>query len=133
MWIAGRLLTCSGRCRRSATSQYYYVDAGSIVRAFPVGGTLAVRYIKVPTDLSAGTDTPVVPTRFHTLIVDGAVRRGLVDMSGFQDAEAVEAERQRGLAVMRATLVVQTHRGVGRELLGGSAVPQVPGAPSKDA
>lgn len=119
-----RLADVYGTVSTSGTPQYYYVDASNIVKTFPTGGTLSVRYIKTPTDLSAGADTPVVPTRFHTLIVDGAVRRGYVDMSQFAEAEAVEAERQRGLMVMRATLMGQIHRGQGRELLDGSAVPR---------
>lgn len=98
--VFGTTLTGTG------TPRWYYIDAGTIVRAYPVGGSLAVRYYKVPTSLSADGDEPVVPERFHWLITAGAVRRGYQDRHNPQAAEAVEVERQRGLMVMKKSLLV---------------------------
>ncbi len=56
------------------TPSFYYVTEGKTVNVFPVSTTdeIAVRYFKVPEELS-GAAEPLLPKRFHSLIVDGAV------------------------------------------------------------
>lgn len=41
--------------------------------------TVTVRYVKVPTDLSADADVPLIPTGFHDLIVHGTVLQAQLD------------------------------------------------------
>lgn len=108
----------------TGTPRYYYIDSGSIIRTYPVGGTLSVRYLKFPTDLSADGNTPVVPARYHSLIVDGAVRRGLMDRDNPEEAQAVEQHRQIGVAEMRRVLLGQAKRAPGRTVFGQNVVPQ---------
>lgn len=79
---------------------WFYLD-DTTVRTYPVGGTLSVRYYKVPALLVANGDIAVVPDRFANLIVDGAVRRAHNDNDSASEAKQAEDERQRGLALMR--------------------------------
>ena len=54
----------------AGTPTYWYLD-GDVLRVEPTQVTsLTIRYIKVPVDLTAGTDSPIVPSRFRSLIVD---------------------------------------------------------------
>lgn len=82
---------------------FFYVD-DLTVRTYPVGGTLSVRYWKVPALLSANGDIAIVPDRFANLIVDGAVRRAAIDNDNPAGVAMVEEERQRGLDLMRRSL-----------------------------
>lgn len=82
---------------------FFYVD-DTTIRTYPVGGTLSVRYWKVPALLSANGDIAVVPDRFMNLIVDGAVRRAQNDEDNRDGALLAEEERQRGLDLMRRSL-----------------------------
>lgn len=91
----------------TGVARFYYVE-NSVVRAYPVAGTITVYYYKVPADLAVSTDTPVVPTRFHTIITDGAVRRAYEDMNNFQGAEVTEQARQIKLQNMKMILLTQS-------------------------
>ncbi|MGH2939559.1 MAG: hypothetical protein ACRDPE_15735, partial [Solirubrobacterales bacterium] len=57
--------------------RHYYISGGNTVNIFPVSSTdqLEVRYWRVPEPLS-GEAEPVLPFRFHSLIVDAARVRG---------------------------------------------------------
>lgn len=86
---------------------YYYLT-DTTVNVYPTGGTLSVRYWKVPVALSAAGDIPVIPDRFTNLIIDGAVRRAANTYDAAEDAAAAEAERQRGLDIMRRSLLFRS-------------------------
>lgn len=88
----------------TGTPTYFYVD-DTTIRTYPVGGTLSVRYWKVPALLSAGSDAAIVPDRFVNLIVDGAVRRAQNDNDNPTGAQIAEEERQRGIDLMRRSLM----------------------------
>jgi hypothetical protein len=92
------LLTTTG------TPIFYYVDDVTI-KTYPVGGTLRVRYWNVPVQMVATTDVAIVPDRFTNLIVDGAVRRAANDNDDDGAAKRAEDERQRGLDLMRRSLM----------------------------
>jgi hypothetical protein len=91
------LLTTTG------TPSWFYVTDVT-VNTYPVGGSLSVRYWRVPAELAADADVAIIPNRFCNLIVDGAVRR-----AGAEDAPAAaaaaEAERQRGIDLMRRSVM----------------------------
>lgn len=84
----------------------YWID-GSAVKVYPVSTvTLSVRYLKVPADLSADGDTPVVPTRYHQLIVDLAQVKVLGrDRDNPELVAGLRQEVDRDLAQMRDTLL----------------------------
>lgn len=70
------------------------------------GKTLSVVFYQHPADLT-GTDDPVVPARWHHLILDGAVRRAYLDNDQAEQAAQAEASRQAGLVGMRKWLLNQ--------------------------
>ena len=63
---------------------------------------------QVPAELG-DNDSPLVPSRFQNLIVDGAARRGYYDDDEPDMAQAVEAERQSGISLMVSSLLSQQH------------------------
>jgi hypothetical protein len=77
------------------------------VRAYPVtvATNTTVYYLKVPADLSAGGDIAIIPTRFHDLIVDGAVLRAYMDSDNFQEAEQLQQIMAAKLENMRSALL----------------------------
>ncbi len=87
---------------------WWYLDESAGVttfRVYPVStGTLTVRYWKVPAELVADADEPVIPNRFRRLIVEGMVRVAAAEDSP-EAARAAEAERQLGLNLMRRSLL----------------------------
>lgn len=89
----------------TGTAQYYFRDSLQ-VKTWPVGGTLSVRFYSLPTDLAAPTDQTLVPARYMDVIVNGAVRRAAVDRDNPDASTLAEAERQRGLDLMRRQLLV---------------------------
>jgi hypothetical protein len=63
------ILDAYGELTTVGAPQVFYIDNG-IVRTYPVGGTLAVRYYKRTPVLVNGTDTPLAPADYHLLYVD---------------------------------------------------------------
>lgn len=94
---------------QTGTPSRYYLDGSSILKLWPASTTqtLSVRYLKVPADLSSDSDTPVVPTRFHPLIVDMAEVFAYQDASDFQESEAKGQQLEIKLGRMRDTLNVR--------------------------
>lgn len=89
-----------GDLTTTGTPEFFYRDGATTVRTYPVGGTLSLRHFKLAADLT-GTDTPIIPTRYHLLIVDYAARRAYNDSDNQQAAGLVEAEIQRQLHKVR--------------------------------
>lgn len=83
----------------------YWIDGLTTVKTWPVGGALTVRYVKYPGALSAGTDEPLIPARFRDIIVTLAAKIAAMDASATQDAQALQAEYDRRLEVMRDALL----------------------------
>lgn len=64
---------------------YWYLN-GSALSVYPAWtGNLSVHYLKVPATLTADSDTPVLPTRYHPLLVDFAV------CEAYKDSDNLEA------------------------------------------
>ena len=91
----------------AGTAYLYYPTSATALAVYPTNttATFRVRYWKVPPTLSGDSDTPIIPTRFHSLIVDGAVARAYEDSDEW-DAAAIARDRflQR-LDVMRASVM----------------------------
>jgi hypothetical protein len=88
--------------------QWYYMLSDTTFKVYPVGGTLTVNYYKAATDLT-GTDTPIIPTRWHRLIVDGACLRASKDADDYPDRTALQQAYDRDLTLMRATILNKNH------------------------
>jgi hypothetical protein len=92
------------------TPWLYYVTGGDTVNVYQANTTdnLLVRYWKTPERLTSGA-TPIIPSRFHSLIVDGAVARAYEDSDDFELAQNAEEKFQRRLQKMREALLETQH------------------------
>lgn len=120
------LLEDYGDLSLSGTPSSYYVSWATgvpEVATYPAStNTIGVQYWKVTPDLSAGTDTPLAPTRFHGLIVDLAVRRAYRDRDNHQAAEQLQVEIDRQVQTMIGALLG------GQQVQGAGLYMQVTGA-----
>lgn len=91
----------------AGTAEWWWHDtAGTAVKIYPTSvNNISVTYLKVPVDLSAGGDTPIVPARYHELIVNGAVRRAYEDSDNYEAAAGVQREIDAGINQMRIALL----------------------------
>jgi hypothetical protein len=89
---------------------YYYVTEGTTVNTFPTSSTdeLLVRYWKVPDELT-GSVTPILPTRWHSLIVDGARARAYTNADDWELRTAAQNDFEAKLERMRESLDSQQH------------------------
>lgn len=79
--------------------QWYYVDAGTSVKGFPLGGTIKAYYVKRVDPLS-GSSSPVFDEEYHNLIVDKAMVKAYVDNDNFEAAAALQEQIDRSLTAM---------------------------------
>jgi hypothetical protein len=94
----------------SGTPYCWYQSAATTIAVYPTQAvSLSVRYLKFPTDLSSGADTPVIPTRYQYLIVEGAVGYAYRDTDNYEAAQAVEEVFDRGVLEMGDTLLVPNY------------------------
>ena len=69
------------------------VTGTPVVNAYPVpSASISVRYRKVPTDLSSGTDEPLVPSEYRDIIALGALRRAAIDNQSWEAANGYRQE-----------------------------------------
>jgi len=88
---------------------WWWLDGNTTLRVFPLNtaDSLSVRYAKFPATLSASSDTPVVPARYHNLIVDGAVIRAYKDSDNLMSAYALQNDLDGQVQKMRETLLAR--------------------------
>jgi hypothetical protein len=92
------LLDAYGILTTTGSPQWFYVDNG-VVRTYPVGGTLSVRYYKRTPDLT-GVQVPLAPADYHLLIVDLAEQRALRSKGDVAGAAALQPFINAGVARM---------------------------------
>jgi hypothetical protein len=107
-----------GDITTTGTPGFFYVDNG-VVRTYPVGGTLAVRYYKRTPVLSAGADTPLAPVDYHMLYVDYAEAEAHAGKTDWQGAAALAQRIQIKTAQMVNDLLG------GQQLVGSDLVPMM--------
>lgn len=97
----------------SGTPVYYYLTAGTVLNTYPVSSTntIAVRYWKVPAQLSTDGENPVVPLSWHQAIVDGAVMYAYQDSDNFEAASAMRDVWSEIKIRMQDALLNQQHDG----------------------
>lgn len=88
----------------------YYLEAGDTVKVYPTSKSdmILVAYWKTASRL-LGAETPLVPERFHSLIVDGAVARAYEDSDDYELANAAKDRFNLRLQAMRDSLTDLQH------------------------
>jgi hypothetical protein len=110
-WIERRSVGANSTdLTQTGTPSWFYLDNG-VIRTYPVGGTLEVRYYLRPPDLSGSTDLPLAPSQYHLLIVDIAARWAYKDSDNFQAAQALTPEIDRQVQAMRLDLLYPQSEG----------------------
>lgn len=100
------LLRNHGDLSNTGTPASWYLEA-NVLQTYPVDANtqLSVRYLKVPAELSADGDTPVIPARFHDLVVDDAERRAWKAKQNYEAAGALQGTVDRGVFDMAQSLL----------------------------
>jgi|SRR5882672_5023811 len=94
---------------QTGTPELYYLTEGKKVNVFPVSTEeITVRYWKVATAL-AGTTEPVMPERWHSLIIDGAVARAYEKTADWELSQAATSRFEARLQTMRESLLDLQH------------------------
>jgi hypothetical protein len=90
---------------------FYYLEGGDTVKVFPVStaDTMQVAYWKTASRLTSGTETPIFPERFHSVIVDGAVSRAYEDSDDYELANASKERFNARLQAMQDALTSLQH------------------------
>ena len=77
-WVDRRtLLDADTDLTTTGTPVCWYQESQTVLKVYPANTaiTLNVHYFKVPSELSAGGDEPVIPARWQELLIDGTVVR----------------------------------------------------------
>lgn len=88
------------------TALWYYLSTAGQVAVYPAqaSGSFTVRYYKRPATLT-GTDTPVIPTEWHYVIVDYAAAKAYSDNGDVDQALAARQEGDRTIGFMLDALI----------------------------
>lgn len=94
----------------------------SSIAVYPLdtASTFIVRYLKVPADLVADADVPILPPAYHDVIVDGTVIRLLKNRDSYEAAQFVRQEWERGIQNMKHALLRPNYDGDRRIVRTGS-------------
>ena len=109
-----------GDLTTTGVPQWFYVDNG-IVRTYPVGGTLTVRYYKRTPDLT-GTQVPLAPADYHLLIIDMAEQRAHRGKGDVATANGLQPYIDAELAKMIDDQFGQQVQGPDQQILTGASV-----------
>lgn len=103
-----QIVGCGRNPALAGTPCEYWLDGLTVVATWPVGGTVSVRYVKMPDPLSSTNLTPVIPSRFHDLIVTLAAVKAYGDDSDLADAQNAVGEYTRRIEQMGTALLDQS-------------------------
>lgn len=107
------LIDLFGDLTTTGDARFYYLTDEDTIAVYPADttSTLKVTYFKVPTELSADSDTPLLPSRYHMAIVEYAVAHAYKDNDNPQAAQFARQEGDRLVQMMRERLLVPSHQG----------------------
>lgn len=91
----------------SGSAEYWFRSNLTTIGVYPLdtSSEIVVRYVKTTPTLSASTDTPLSPSGYHDLIVDGATVRAYKNRDNFEAAQFVRQEWERGTTGMKHSLM----------------------------
>lgn len=77
---------------QAGSPEFWWLDGTGTLTTWPLSSSvqLLVRYVKFSPELSASSDTPLIPTRYHNIWVDLAVVRAYRDTDNFAAAAALQ-------------------------------------------
>lgn len=75
----------------AGTPEAWWLDGTTTLRVYPTSTSvqLSVRYVKTSPELSGGTDTPLIPVRYHAVWLDYAVVEAYKDADRFGEASGL--------------------------------------------
>lgn len=83
------------------------MTSSTVISTYPTTSvSLSVNYLKVPADLSGSTDVPVIPSRYHLAIVDGAAELAFRARNNLDMAQAMRDAFDQQVLEMGDTLNV---------------------------
>jgi hypothetical protein len=102
-----RLLDIDPDLTTAGSPVLWYQTSPTQIKVYPASATdqISVHYIKTPADLSADADVPLIPARFHLLIVDQAVVYAYEDSDNLDAAAGAQTTLDRRLEEMRGSLL----------------------------
>lgn len=101
------LVDLYGDLATAGSPTYFYIEDGTTLRTYPVGGTLTVRYWKRAVKLVNDGDVSIVPDDYSDVLIDMAVRRAYIDSDNFAAANALKADVDERIGQMMVDLLVQ--------------------------
>lgn len=95
----------------TGSPECWYLDTATSLKVYPANtsDTISVFYLKIPTGLAAAADAPLIPTRYHSLIVEGAAIRAYREMGNEDAALAAQAWYDQRIEHMRNALLVNNY------------------------
>lgn len=108
-----RLISAADPGRTSTgTGECWYLTGGTVLNLHPAdtSASLTIRYTQVPAELSADSDTPLIPQRYRYLIVHGAVYLALLDDDEYDSALALKQLFDYEVGRMRDRLSTQNRQ-----------------------
>lgn len=78
----------------------FYIEDGTVVRTYPVGGTLSVRYWRAPSPLIVDVDVLLVPNSWVQLVLDRARYRACLRQQDWAGAATLRTEVDESLNAM---------------------------------
>lgn len=100
---------------------FWHLDGVSTLRVYPLKVVnLSVRYIKFSPELT-GTDTPVIPVRYHPIWVDLAAVEAYKDADDYTAVNSLLPDIDRRIEQMIQVYAWRNHQGPGMQALTYSA------------
>lgn len=101
------LISADPKLAETGSAVRWYVETETSLKVWPAdtSSTFIVRYLKVPVELKEATDKPIIPTRFHELIVRGALIRAYENRDGYEAGREQRADWERGMRQMVGALL----------------------------
>ncbi len=92
------------------SAAHWYMSDETTLAVHPADttSTFVVRYWKIPAEMTAAEDEPIVPSRWRGLLVDGAVIRGYRDSDNWDAANQLQAHFDRRLMQMASSEMVRS-------------------------
>ena len=95
----------------TGSPEIFFLTGTDTINVWPANTdhTLTVRYIEVPADLATDSDTPVLPARYHYLLVDGAVLLAYGDSDSQENRAALQTFYDAEVRKMARALLDPNH------------------------